>query len=50
MFLPMPAEEPILPDAPPAPVVLMAGQAPMAPPPPPVDQLAPLPVEMGVPA
>ena len=50
MFLPMPAEQPILPDAPPAPVVLMAGQAPMAPPPPPVDPLAPPPAEIGVPA
>jgi hypothetical protein len=52
MFLPMPAEQPIAPDAPPAPVVLMAGQAPMAlpppvdplaPPPPPVDPVAPPP-------
>jgi hypothetical protein len=42
MFLPMPAEQPVAPDAPPAPVVLMAGPAPMAPPPP-VDPLAPPP-------
>ena len=40
MFLPMPPEQPIAPDAP---VVLMAGQAPLAPPPPPVDPLAPPP-------
>jgi hypothetical protein len=42
MFLPMPAEQPIAPGAPSAPVVLMAGQAPMTPPPP-VDPLAPPP-------
>jgi hypothetical protein len=35
MFLPMPADQPVLPDAPEAPVVLMAGEVPMAPPPPP---------------
>jgi len=40
MFLPMPPEQPVVPGAP---VVLMAGQAPMAPPPPPVDPLAPPP-------
>ena len=40
MFLPTPPEQPIAPDAP---VVLMAGQAPLAPPPPPVDPLAPPP-------
>ncbi len=41
MFLPVPPEQPMAPDAP---VVLMAGQAPpMTPPPPPVDPLAPPP-------
>ncbi len=41
MFLPVPPEQPMAPDAP---VVLMAGQAPpMAPPPPPVDPFAPPP-------
>jgi hypothetical protein len=60
MFLPMPAEQPIAPGAPPAQVVLMAGPAPMAPPPapvdplvpppPPVDSLVPPPVEMGAPS
>ena len=40
MFLPMPPEQAVVPGAP---VVLMAGQAPMAPPPPPVDPLAPPP-------
>jgi hypothetical protein len=40
MFLPMPAEEPIAPDAP---VVLMAQEAPMAPPPAPDPFMAPPP-------
>jgi len=40
MFLPMPPEQPIAPDAP---VVLMAGQAPPMAPPPPVDPFAPPP-------
>jgi hypothetical protein len=40
MFLPMPPEQPIAPDAP---VVLMAGQAPPVAPPPPVDPFAPPP-------
>ena len=41
MFLPVPPEQPMAPDAP---VVLMAGQAPpMGPPPPPVDPFAPPP-------
>jgi hypothetical protein len=52
MFLPMPPEQPVAPDPAAAPVVLMAGQAPMAPPPPdpfapppppPVDPFAPPP-------
>jgi hypothetical protein len=44
MFLPVPPEQPMAPDAP---VVLMAGQAPpLAPPPPPVDPLAPPPPPM----
>jgi hypothetical protein len=41
MFLPMPPEQPVAPDPAAAPVVLMAGQAPMAPPPP--DPFAPPP-------
>jgi hypothetical protein len=41
MFLPMPADVPVLPDAPAAPVVLMAGEVP--PPPPPADPSAPPP-------
>jgi hypothetical protein len=41
MFLPMPPELPVAPDPAAAPVVLMAGQAPMAPPPP--DPFAPPP-------
>jgi hypothetical protein len=40
MFLPMPLDEPIAPDAPEAPVVLMAGEAPMAPPPAPDPLMA----------
>lgn len=50
MFLPMPPEQPVAPDAPPAPVVLMGAEAPapgMAPPPPPpppaADPFAPPP-------
>lgn len=49
MFLPMPPEQPVVPDAPPAPVVLMGAEAPapgMAPPPPPppaADPFAPPP-------
>jgi cell wall-associated NlpC family hydrolase len=48
MFLPMPPEQPIAPDAAPGTVVLMAGQAPpppdpFAPPPPPADPFAPPP-------
>ena len=65
MFLPMPADQPMAPDAPPAPVVMMAGQLPapvdplapppppmdpLAPPPPPMDPMAPPPVDIGVPA
>jgi hypothetical protein len=62
MFLPMPVDEgmaPDAPDAPEAPVVMMAGEVPMAPapapdpfmapPPPPADPLA-APAEIGVPA
>ena len=41
MFLPMPVDEPIAPDAPEAPVVLMAGEVPMAPPPAPDPPMAP---------
>jgi hypothetical protein len=43
MFLPMPVDEPIAPDAPEAPVVLMAGEVPMAPPPAPDPLMAPPP-------
>jgi hypothetical protein len=43
MFLPMPADQPVLPDAPEAPVVLMAGEVPMAPPPAPDPFMAPPP-------
>jgi hypothetical protein len=49
MFLPMPADSPVAPDAPEAPVVLMAGEVPpppadpVAPPPPPADPFAPPP-------
>jgi hypothetical protein len=49
MFLPMPADTPVAPDAPEAPVVLMAGEVPpppadpFAPPPPPADPFAPPP-------
>jgi len=51
MFLPMPADAPVLPDAPEAPVVLMAGEVPPPPadpfapppPPPPADPFAPPP-------
>jgi NlpC/P60 family len=50
MFLPMPAEQPVPPGPPNAPVVLMGGQAPMPPappmappPPPPADPFAPPP-------
>jgi hypothetical protein len=51
MFLPVPADEPMAPDAPEAPLVLMAGEVPMAPapdplmapPPPPEDPFAPPP-------
>jgi hypothetical protein len=42
MFLPMPVDDPIAPDAPEASVVMMAGEVPMAPPPAP-DPLAPPP-------
>jgi NlpC/P60 family len=40
MFLPMPVDEPITPDAPEAPVVLMAGEVPTAPPPAPDPLMA----------
>src|SRR6202022_3714018 len=43
MFLPIPADEPVAPDAPEAAVVLMAGEAPRAPPPPPAPFMAPPP-------
>ena len=43
MFLPTPVDEPIAPDAPEAPVVLMAGEVPMAPPPAPDPLIAPPP-------
>ena len=43
MFLPMPVDQPVVPDAPAAPVVLMAGEVPMAPPPAPDPFLAPPP-------
>lgn len=43
MFLPMPIDAPLDPNAPAAPVVMMAGEVPMAPPPAPVDPLAPPP-------
>jgi len=43
MFLPVPVDEPIAPDAPEAPVVLMAGEVPMAPPPAPDPLMAPPP-------
>lgn len=55
MFLPMPPEQPVAPDAPPAPVVLMGAEAPapgMAPPPPPppaADPFAPPPPPPGTP-
>jgi hypothetical protein len=48
MFLPMPADQPMPPEAPGAPIVLMAGEAPIdplapPPPPPPADPFAPPP-------
>jgi hypothetical protein len=43
MFLPMPVDEAVVPDAPEAPVVLMAGEVPMAPPPAPDPLMAPPP-------
>jgi len=43
MFLPIPVDAPLLPDAPEAPVVLMAGEVPMAPPPAPDPLMAPPP-------
>jgi hypothetical protein len=43
MFLPMPADQPMPPDAPEAPVVLMAGEVPMAPPPAPDPFMSPPP-------
>jgi hypothetical protein len=43
MFLPTPVDEPIAPDAPEAPVVMMAGEVPMAPPPAPDPFMAPPP-------
>ncbi len=47
MFLPMPVVEPIAPDAPEAPVVMMAGEVPMAPPPEPEPLMAPPPAARG---
>ncbi|MCV6983619.1 C40 family peptidase [Mycolicibacterium pulveris] len=51
MFLPMPPEQPVHPDAPPAPVVLMGAEHPPAPgaPPPPADPFAPPPPPPGMP-
>jgi hypothetical protein len=43
MFLPMPVDEPIAPDTPEAPVVMMAGEVPMAPPPAPEPPIGPPP-------
>jgi len=43
MFLPMPVDEATAPDAPEAPVVMMAGEVPMAPPPAPDPLMAPPP-------
>jgi hypothetical protein len=43
MFLPVPADTPMDPNAPEAPVVMMAGELPMAPPPAPIDPMAPPP-------
>jgi hypothetical protein len=45
MFLPMPADQPMPPDAPEAPVVLMAGEVPMAPPPDPFMAPPPAPID-----